>query len=110
MTELYVAVYHHEYGVDTWVFRFEPQGELKYPSPRKVAKRFNINFEPHLGETLELIAVNGQKIEAVTAADIGSTEPPSIADSARKARIKRTQRYQEILVIVMAAPIQRSSP
>ena len=78
MTELYVAVYRHEYGVDTWVFGYEPKGKKKYPSPRKVAEHFNINFEPHLGETFELVAVNGQKIETVTAAKIGSTEPPSI--------------------------------
>ena len=45
MTELYVAVYHHEYGVDTWMFRYEPKGKKKYPSPRKVVEHFNINFE-----------------------------------------------------------------
>ena len=53
------------------------RGKKKYPD-REVAEHFNINFEPHLGETFELVAVNGQKIETVTAAKIGSTEPPSI--------------------------------
>jgi hypothetical protein len=78
MKNLYVAVYHHEFGVDTWVFCYEPKGKRQHPSPRKVAEHFNINFEPHLGETLELIAVNGQKIETVTAAQVGTTEPPTI--------------------------------
>ena len=59
--ELYIAVFRHEYGVDCFTFHFVPAGELKYPSPRKVAEHFNINFEPDKGETFELVPASRPK-------------------------------------------------
>ena len=69
--ELYIAVFRHEYGVDCFTFYFMPAGELKYPSPRKVAEHFNIDFEPEKGETFELVPAHGPNQETLTAAEIG---------------------------------------
>ena len=70
-SELYIAIFRHEYGVDCFTFHFVPAGELRYPSPRKAAEHFNINFEPEKGETFELIPAYGQNRETLTAAEIG---------------------------------------
>ena len=75
--ELYIAVFHHEFGTDTFTFLFTPDGELKYPSPRKVVKHFNINFEPEKGETFELIPAQRSDPETLSAAAIGTKTMPS---------------------------------
>ena len=69
--QLYVAVYRHEYGVDCFTFHFVPQGNLKYPSPRKVAEHFHIDFEPEKGETFELVPAFLPGMETLTAEQIG---------------------------------------
>lgn len=69
--EPYIAVFHHEYGVDCFPFYFVPQGELRHPSPRKVVEHFNINFEPEKGETFELVPANQPLMETLTAEQIG---------------------------------------
>ena len=69
--ELYIAVFHHEYGVDCFTFHFVPNAKLKYPSPRKVAEHFNIDFEPEQGETFELVPAFGSQIETLAAEQIG---------------------------------------
>ena len=75
--ELYIAVFHHEFGTDTFTFLFTPDGELKYPSPRKVVEHFNINFEPEKGETFELIPAQCSDPETLSAAAIGTKTMPS---------------------------------
>lgn len=55
---LYICVYQHPYGVDTWVFWFVPTKELPFPSPRAVATYFNIDFEPGKGELFEVVLAN----------------------------------------------------
>jgi len=69
--ELYIAVFHHEYGTDTFVFFFTPDGDLKYPSPRKVVEYFNIDFEPDKGERFELSPAHRSAPETLSAAAIG---------------------------------------
>jgi len=69
--ELYIAVYRHEYGLDCFTFHFVPNAKLKYPSPRKVAEHFNIDFEPEKGETFELVPAFGPQTETLTAEQIG---------------------------------------
>jgi hypothetical protein len=69
--ELYIAVFRHEYGVDCFTFYFVPNGDLKYPSPRKVAERFTIDFEPEKGETFELVPAHRPDMETLSAEHIG---------------------------------------
>lgn len=73
--ELYVAVFHHEYGVDCFAFYFLPQGRHRYPSPRKVAEHFQINFEPSKGESFELIAVVRPDLETLPGRRFGRQTP-----------------------------------
>jgi hypothetical protein len=69
--ELYIAVFRHEYGVDCFTFHFVPQGNLRHPSPRKVAEHFKIDFEPEKGETFELVPAYKPQMETLTAEQIG---------------------------------------
>jgi len=76
--ELYNAVFRHEYGVDFFTFYFVPKNKLKYPSPRKVAEHFKIEFEPGNGETFELVPAYRLQMETLTAEQIGrETEAPA---------------------------------
>jgi hypothetical protein len=69
----YVAIYHHEFGVDSWVFDYVPTKELPVPSVKRVVEYFNVNYEPWLGtETLELVRVNDPaNLETLTAEQVG---------------------------------------
>jgi hypothetical protein len=69
--ELHIGVFHHVYGVDCFTFYFVPHGDLKYPSPRKVAEHFRINFEPEKGETFVVLPASGARMETLTAEQIG---------------------------------------
>ena len=69
--ELHIAVFHHEYGVDCFTFYFAPSDELKYPSPRKVAEYFQIDFEPDKGETFVLLPTNISSIATLAAEQVG---------------------------------------
>jgi hypothetical protein len=69
--ELYIAVFHHEYGVDCFTFYFVSSHSLRHPSPRKVAEHFNIDFEPEKGETFELLPAHRPDMETLTAEQIG---------------------------------------
>ena len=73
--ELYVAIYHHEYGVDSWAFWFIPQGDLTHPSPRSIAEYLAINFEPDKGETFELIHIPGGMATFEAAAMVLGSNP-----------------------------------
>ena len=70
--DMYIAIYHHEYGVDVFTFYFVPDDKLKYPSPSKVAEHFNIDFEPGKCETFELAQAYGPRMETLTASQVGS--------------------------------------
>ena len=73
MKERYVAIYHHEFGVDSWVFDYVPTKELPVPSVKRVVEYFNVNYEPWLGETLELVMANNPApgVETLTAEQVG---------------------------------------
>lgn len=83
--ELWIAVYHHEYGVDVWPFYFVPNGDLKYPSPAAVLRFFNVDYEPEKGETFELVLAHSKPIQTLSATEIvagqhvGQVDPPSLA-------------------------------
>jgi len=54
----YVLVYEHEYGLDCYLFEFQPSGDKPYPSEFSLAEHFGLDFEPAKGERLTAVPIN----------------------------------------------------
>ena len=72
----YVLVYEHEYGLDCYLFEFQPSGDKPYPSKLSLAEYFGLDFEPAKGERLTAVPINGpDSCPRFTADQIGTNQP-----------------------------------
>ena len=56
--KLYAAVHSHEYGTSVRLFLFSPTKEIPMPSEEELVSHLKINFQPELGQTLDICESN----------------------------------------------------
>lgn len=72
----YVLIYEHEYGLDCFLFEFQPDEARPFPSELALADHFGLDFGPAQNERLTVVSVNQvDPIPQFTAEEIGTHDP-----------------------------------